>query len=72
MTEIYQNVKKVDYEGVEGKSFKILNEVAHCSQLSKCWLLGSALKRFKASSGMAIKNIVRMVLRNPPTCASNE
>ena len=28
-TEIYQNVQKVDYEGAKGKSFIILNDVAH-------------------------------------------
>ena len=70
MPETCQNVKKQDYQGVEGKSIGIEVGIG----LSQCKLsfLDIALKPFKNSNEMAIENTVPVVPRNLPACTRNE
>ena len=77
MLEICQNVQKVGCQGAEGKSFfhsfNCLNDVGSLVLINvNVMFLDSTLKRFKDSSGMAIKNTVRTVLRNRSTCTSKK
>ena len=59
MPETYQNIQKIDYPGARGKSFYQIFKWGWALVLISCWFLDSTLKRFKDSSGMAIKDMVQ-------------
>ena len=80
MLEICQKLKEVDDQGAEGESFFKISSKIFIFKWS-CTLalmnvnldiLDRVLKQFKDSSEMAIKNMVSLVLQNPPTRTRNE